>query len=139
VKKRVCGALLIPRSAVVQGVLTAQKSLRERAGLQATNHANETPLLLAAKNGHGQVVKLLLDKGANVNAQGGHYGNALHAASEQGHEAVVKMLLDKRADINAQDREELLLSGGLLLRCLLMALQSCFLDRNTRTSYASLA
>jgi ankyrin repeat protein len=47
-------------------------------------------------------VKLLLDKGADVNAQGGYYGNALQAASSDGHEAVVKLLLNKGADVNAQ-------------------------------------
>ncbi|KAF2178433.1 ankyrin, partial [Zopfia rhizophila CBS 207.26] len=46
--------------------------------------------------------KLLLDKGADVNAQGGSYGNALHAASERDHEQIVKLLLDKGADVNAQ-------------------------------------
>ncbi|KAF2729999.1 hypothetical protein EJ04DRAFT_446072 [Polyplosphaeria fusca] len=45
---------------------------------------------------------MLLDKGADVNAQGGRYGNALQAASYGGHEAVVKMLLDAGADVNAQ-------------------------------------
>jgi ankyrin repeat protein len=48
------------------------------------------------------VVKLLLDKGADVNAQGGCYNNALQAASQEGHEQVVKLLLDKGADVNAQ-------------------------------------
>jgi ankyrin repeat protein len=48
------------------------------------------------------VVRLLLDKGADVNAQGGEYGNALQAASSEGHEAVVRLLLDKGADVNAQ-------------------------------------
>ena len=38
-----------------------------------------------------------LDKGANVNAQGGHYGNALYAASYRGYEQVVKMLLSAGA------------------------------------------
>jgi hypothetical protein len=52
--------------------------------------------------GHDAVVQLLLDKGADVNAQGGYYGNALYAASEGGHEQVVKMLLDTGADVNAQ-------------------------------------
>ncbi|SLM38718.1 ankyrin repeat domain containing protein [Lasallia pustulata] len=44
-----------------------------------------------------------LYKGADVNAQGGEYGNALQAASERGHDQVVRMLLDKGADVNAQD------------------------------------
>jgi ankyrin repeat protein len=82
---------------------TAQKSLRERANIQATNDKDgEAPLLLAAKNGHKQAVKLLLDKGANVNAQRGYYGNALQAASQRGHEAVVQLLLDKGANVNTQ-------------------------------------
>ncbi|ORY14308.1 hypothetical protein BCR34DRAFT_479796, partial [Clohesyomyces aquaticus] len=51
------------------------------------------------------VVKLLLDKSANVNAQGGRYGNALQAASWNGHEQVVKLLLNKGADVNAQGGE----------------------------------
>ncbi|SLM37709.1 ankyrin repeat domain containing protein [Lasallia pustulata] len=45
---------------------------------------------------------MLLDKGADVNAQGGRYGNALQAASERGNNKVVQMLLDKGADVNAQ-------------------------------------
>ncbi|KAI1584776.1 ankyrin repeat domain containing protein [Pyrenophora tritici-repentis] len=45
---------------------------------------------------------MLLDAGADVNAQGGDYGNALQAASAEGHEQVVKMLLDAGADVNAQ-------------------------------------
>ena len=35
---------------------------------------------------------MLLDKGAEVNAQGGDYGNALQAASAGGYEQVVMML-----------------------------------------------
>ncbi|KAH8659525.1 Pfs, NACHT and ankyrin domain protein, partial [Ilyonectria robusta] len=40
--------------------------------------------------------------GADINAQGGWYGNALLAASDGGHEEIVKLLLEKGADINAQ-------------------------------------
>ncbi|KAF2135060.1 uncharacterized protein K452DRAFT_314243, partial [Aplosporella prunicola CBS 121167] len=47
-------------------------------------------------------VENLLDKGADVNAQGGTFGNALYAASSEGHEKIVQMLLDKGADVNAQ-------------------------------------
>jgi ankyrin repeat protein len=61
-----------------------------------------TSLYLAAEYGHSGAVKLLLDKGADVNAHGGYYNNALQAASLRGHEAIVKLLLDKGANVNAQ-------------------------------------
>ena len=48
------------------------------------------------------MVQILLNKGADVNAQGGEYGNALQAASSGGHDQVVQILLDKGADVNAQ-------------------------------------
>ncbi|KAL4941946.1 hypothetical protein BDV06DRAFT_212241 [Aspergillus oleicola] len=52
----------------------------------------------------------LIGRGADINAQGGFYGNALQAASSNGHRAassnghrvVVQLLLDKGVDINAQ-------------------------------------
>ncbi|KAK4228724.1 putative ankyrin repeat protein L63 [Podospora fimiseda] len=47
-------------------------------------------------------VRYLIEKGADVNAQGGYYGNALQAASSRGHQEIVKLLLDKGADVNAQ-------------------------------------
>ena len=56
----------------------------------------------ASFEGHEKDVRLLLKKGAEVNAQLGPYGNALQAASVQGHEAVVNMLLNRGARINAQ-------------------------------------
>jgi ankyrin repeat protein len=51
------------------------------------------------------VVWLLLEKGADINAQGGEYGNALQAASAEGHKTVVRLLLEKGADTNAQGGE----------------------------------
>ena len=44
-------------------------------------------------------------KSADVNAQGGRYGNALQAASFRGYEEVVKLLVHKGADVNAQGGE----------------------------------
>ncbi|KAH7345940.1 hypothetical protein BKA66DRAFT_325499 [Pyrenochaeta sp. MPI-SDFR-AT-0127] len=70
--------------------------------LERRDGYGQTPLYLAAQHGHQRMVKLLLDKGADVNAQGGSYGNALYAASVKGHEQVVKLLLDKGADVDAR-------------------------------------
>ena len=48
------------------------------------------------------LVQALIENGADVNALGGYYGNALQAASYKGHEAIVGMLLENGADVNAQ-------------------------------------
>ncbi|EDU41188.1 vegetative incompatibility protein HET-E-1 [Pyrenophora tritici-repentis Pt-1C-BFP] len=60
------------------------------------------PLYYVALLGFSTVTRLLLDKGAEVNAQGGGYGNALQAASAGGYEQVVKTLLNAGAEVNAQ-------------------------------------
>ena len=59
------------------------------------------------------VVRLLVDKGADVNGVGGYYGTALQAASQSGCEALVRLLVDKGADINE--------SGGYYGNALLAA------------------
>ena len=56
----------------------------------------------AAWKGGVKVIKLLLARGARINAQGGQYGNALQAAASQGYIEAVKLLLDQGADVNAQ-------------------------------------
>ena len=44
----------------------------------------------------------MVTTGADVNAQGGEYRNALCAASAEGHETMVRSLLENGTDINAQ-------------------------------------
>ncbi|KAJ5513368.1 NACHT nucleoside triphosphatase [Penicillium fimorum] len=51
------------------------------------------------------VAQDLIRKGADINAQGGRYGNALQAASAKGDQEIVKLLLDNGADTNAQGGE----------------------------------
>ena len=63
------------------------------------------PLYYALLAGMTEASYTLLNMRADVNAQGGYYGNALSAASYKGHEAIVKLLLDNRANVNAQGGE----------------------------------
>jgi ankyrin repeat protein len=46
------------------------------------------------------MVKLLLDKGADVNAKGEHGWRPLMEAANRGHSEVTKLLLKKGADVN---------------------------------------
>ena len=51
------------------------------------------------------MVQILLDTGADVNAQGGYFGNALQAASTKGYEEVVQILLENGADVDTLDEK----------------------------------
>jgi ankyrin repeat protein len=54
-------------------------------------------LLYIAAEGHKEIVKLLLNKGADINAQGRKYSNALQAALSRDYEHIVRMLLVRGA------------------------------------------
>jgi hypothetical protein len=58
-------------------------------------------LYYACLTGLTEPARSLVDKGADVNADGGSYGNALQAASYNGHQEIVTLLLNKGANINA--------------------------------------
>jgi ankyrin repeat protein len=62
----------------------------------------EPPLYYAALAGLTDLAGLLLENGADLNADGGKYGNALQAASMEGYSAMVLLLLRSGAEVNAQ-------------------------------------
>jgi ankyrin repeat protein len=72
------------------------------AAIEEVDSSKSNALQWACVRGHVGIVERLLEKGANVNAQGGFHGNALYAAAEQGHIDIVQRLLEKGADVNAQ-------------------------------------
>jgi ankyrin repeat protein len=51
------------------------------------------------------IAKLLIDKGADVNAQGYNGDTPLHLAIEMANVEITKILLLKNANVNAKDRE----------------------------------
>ena len=52
-------------------------------------------LQVALCGGQEAIAKILIENGADVNAQGGEHGDALQAASSYGHETIAKLLLEK--------------------------------------------
>jgi len=59
-------------------------------------------LMLAAGNGHTEIVVQLLNKGADVNAESPDGATALIIAAENGHTKIAAELLDQGADVNAE-------------------------------------
>jgi Ankyrin repeats (many copies) len=67
-----------------------------------------------SSRGHEGIVKLLVENGADINAQGGEYGSALQGASSGGHEAIVKLLVEmgvRRKESTAMHSRGRLLEG----------------------------
>ncbi|KAG9742030.1 purine and uridine phosphorylase, partial [Aureobasidium melanogenum] len=75
---------------------------REGVHVDARDEDGRTALYWASEQGHDQIVQMLLDRHADVNAQGGEYGNALQAASYGGHDKIVQMLLARGVRVTAK-------------------------------------
>ncbi len=69
------------------------------------NHGMK-PLHMAAWNGKVEIVRMLIDAGADVNAQDDEEDTKctpLHYAAFNGHEEIVRMLIDAGANLNVQN------------------------------------
>src|SRR6185295_13415279 len=73
--------------------------LKAGANPNAALLLGETPLMVAARSGHADIVEQLLAQGANVNARAGRGQTALMWAVAQKHPDVVKVLLGHGADV----------------------------------------
>jgi ankyrin repeat protein len=90
------------------------------ANVNARNRLGDTPLLIAARNGRVNVLKVLLDKGANVNAQDDNRGQTAlivavgNVAAGDGDNDVeaVRLLIVGGADVNMKDNNGLTALSG---------------------------
>jgi ankyrin repeat protein len=71
--------------------------------VDATDAGGRTALHHACAAGRAEVVRLLLDKGADADADDGRYWLPLHYASATGHADVVALLLDRGAVTDADE------------------------------------
>ena len=79
-------------AAIGGSVSAIQKLLDLGYSVNAKDANNRYPLDHAAEVGRLEVLGFLLGKGADVNAQGGHFGNALQAAREGDKDGIVRIL-----------------------------------------------
>lgn len=79
--------------------------LHAGASLRATTRLGSyTPLALAARNGHGAVVKALLGAGADPKAASASGATPLMLAAASGDVTAVRALIDAGADVNAREK-----------------------------------
>lgn len=68
------------------------------------NSHGQTPINLAAKNGHEPIVKLLLDLGAEVDLGDARRNTPLNWAIKHGHTSIATLLIKYGADINSANQ-----------------------------------
>lgn len=77
--------------------------VEQKADVNITNHAGNTPLDVAAEKGHIEIVRFLLQTGADVNQQDKNKNTALKYASDNNQTEIVKILLKAGANPNLAD------------------------------------
>ena len=83
---------------------TAVKELLEAgADKDAASRTGETPLFMAAQEGHENTARVLLEAGADPDIPNLHGLTALHSAIGRRDERVLSMLLAHNADPNMMD------------------------------------
>lgn len=84
-------------------LLAVSSLLDQGADVDARNSAAQTPLLVAAQNGHVKAMEIFLSRGADINAQDDRGRTALMVAAGADDVKMIKLLLSKGAKVNIKD------------------------------------
>lgn len=80
-----------------------QRLIVQGADVNAKSSEGETPLIVAALAGQGEIASYLLQRGGDIDAKNSSGLTSLHAAAYAGHADIVTMLIFRGADINRAD------------------------------------
>jgi ankyrin repeat protein len=100
---------------VLRGDLPAvERAILKGTNVNGKNGNGSTVLYIASENSHKTVVRLLLAKGANVNAKtADNLATPLHVAAQEGHREIAELLLAKGAEVNAKTSTDGVSAPGL--------------------------
>lgn len=84
-------------NAVVQHLISSKHDLDKESNFSF-------PLQAACHGGHKEIVRMLLDAGANINNKGGLRGTALSTACNRGYWEIVQFLAERGADVDIQSQ-----------------------------------
>ncbi len=85
----------------VEKLLTKGSMFSGPRDVNEQNIDKQTPLHIAGQNGHTEIVKLLISRGASIEAQNKRNCTPLHLAAHSGHIESVKQLISVGANIEA--------------------------------------
>ena len=74
--------------------------------VNSTTNEQDTPLHIAAQIGYEEIVKTLINLGADVNARKETNQTPLHLAAIAGHLSIVKFLVMNKSKVNAKDNQQ---------------------------------
>ncbi|CAM9386119.1 unnamed protein product, partial [Ectocarpus sp. 13 AM-2016] len=94
-------ACLLGKVAVARALLAAGANV----SLRVLKEPKDAPLDAAATEGHAEVMRLLVERGAVVTAVDSKGRTALHFAAERGQVAAIEYLAETTADLNATDTD----------------------------------
>ena len=78
--------------------------IKVNANVNGKTFEGLTPAILAAKKNQTDVLKVLIENGSDINAQGDYiFSTALHEAAYEGRLRAVMVLIENGANINQQD------------------------------------
>ena len=101
--RRKAAARTGPAEKPVRAAVTRAKATAKKAIIKPADTSGRTPLHLEASDGNIKQVRLLLENGADPNAQDADGRTPIHWPALRGHVEVVRTLIEYHADINARD------------------------------------